>query len=292
MPDRDKIFSIDLKFDDVPMPFVIKKVEGINNVTVGAEAFPHRHNYYSIIWPYAGSGRHIIDFREYPMIPGPIFFVSPRQVHQVLIDDALSSYIIMFTQEFLERNSIRSDFITNIRLFNNSDETPPLPVDPTTGTMLKTFADRIFAAFTSQSDMYHEVIGAYLKLFLIESNSKCILNPESNLQNIEVSKTLVKHFRDLVEQRFMRDHQVKDYADALNVTPNYLNEVIRNAMDVPAKEFIQSRIILEAKRLATFTGKSAKEIGFELGFEDPSHFSKFFKINTGTSLHEFWETLS
>ena len=292
MPDRDRIFSIDLKYNDVPMPFVIKKEEGITSAAIGAEAFPHRHNYYSIIWPRAGSGKHIIDFHEYPMVSGPVFFVSPKQVHQVLIDQPLTAYVIMFTQDFLERNSIRNDFISNIRLFRNSDETPPLPVSQPVASTLLTFADRMYSAFSTQSDMYLDAAGAYLKLFLIECSGQCTVQNESNLQNIEVSKSLVRRFRDLVEKQFSLIHQVKDYADALNVTPNYLNEVIRSSMDIPAKEFIQSRILLEAKRMATFTDKSAKEIGFELGFEDPSHFSKFFKTNAGLSIQEFRDSLA
>jgi AraC family transcriptional regulator, transcriptional activator of pobA len=291
MADRNKIFSIDLKYNDVPMPLVIKKVEGMSETMIEPETIPHRHNYYSVIWPLEGSGRHIIDFREYPIVPGPVFFVSPKQVHQVLIDEPLTAYIIMFTIDFLERNSIRSDFISNIRLFQNIDETPPLNLDPGTAATLRMFADRMYSAFTSQSDMYLETIGAYLKLFLIECNGQCSVMPGSNLQSMEVSKTLVRNFRELVDERFRHDHQVKDYADALNVSPNYLNEVIRSSMDVPAKEFIQSRIILEAKRMATFTDKAGKEIGFELGFDDPSHFSKFFKTNAGLSLQEFRESL-
>jgi AraC family transcriptional activator of pobA len=292
MPEKESIHSLELMSDDVPMPFVIKKLDGIDAVAIGAEADPHRHNYYSIIWIFAGSGRHIIDFREYPINPDHIFFVSPRQVHQVLIDAPITGYVILFSADFLERNSIRHDFISNIKLFRNCNETPPMSVDKATAAVLRTFGDKMFTIFRNQSDMFLEAEGAYLKLFLIECNEQCSMFPDSNLQSIEVSKTLVKGFRDLVEKKFPEHHQVKEYADALNVTPNYLNEVIRSSMNVPAKEFIQSRIILEAKRMATFTEKSVKEIGFDLGFDDPSHFSKFFKNNAGLSLQEFRDNLS
>jgi len=98
---------------------------------------------------------------------------------------------------------------------------------------------------------------------------------------------MVRHFKEIVEQHFKKWHQVKEYAEILNVSPNYLNEVIKTAIQISAKEFIQNRITLEAKRLAIFTNKSSKEIGYDLGFDDPSHFSKFFKINTGQSLQDF-----
>jgi AraC family transcriptional activator of pobA len=43
--------------------------------------------------------------------------------------------------------------------------------------------------------------------------------------------------------------------------------------------------------MIAFTKRSGKEIGFELGFEDSSHFSKFFKTNTGHPFHEFKDTI-
>jgi AraC-like DNA-binding protein len=292
MTEKDKIFSLDLLHNDIPMPFVIKKLEGIDSITIGIEANPHRHNYYSIIWFYSGGGKHVIDFREYDIVKDHVFFISPNQVHQVIIDSPITGYVILFTSEFLEKNSIRNDFISNLKLFHNSDETPPLPLDVTLAEKLRIFADSMLSAFKSQTDMFLEIIGAYLKLFLIECNGQCSLSPGSNLQSIEVSKTLVKNFKDLVERQYSKSHQVKDYAETLNVTPNYLNEVIKTSMNIQAKEFIQSRLILEAKRMAVFTEKSVKEIGFDLGFEDPSHFSKFFKINTGQSIHSFRENMT
>jgi YesN/AraC family two-component response regulator len=157
---------------------------------------------------------------------------------------------------------------------------------------LKTFAGQMLSAFNSRNDLYLEIAGAYLKLFLIECNGHCTLLPDENTQSYEVGKTLVKNFKTLVETHFSEWHQVKDYAEALYVTPNYLNEAIKSAMNISAKDVIQHTIILEAKRQAVFTGKSNKEIGFSLGFEDPSHFSKFFKNNTGQSLQEFRESIT
>jgi AraC-like DNA-binding protein len=102
-----------------------------------------------------------------------------------------------------------------------------------------------------------------------------------------VGKSLVKTFKEMVEQHYTQWHQVKDYAEGLFVSPNYLNEVIKSSLNISAKEYIQNRLILEAKRMVIFTGKSSKEIGYDLGFDDPSHFSKFFKNNARQSLMDF-----
>jgi AraC-like DNA-binding protein len=291
MTAKDKIYSLELLHNGAPIPFVIKTMENVDGQLGGIADDPHRHNYYTVIWPITATGKHIIDFKEYPITPNHVFFVSPEQVHQVITDPNPTGYVILFTPEFLEKNSIREDFIANLKLFRNSDETPPLPLtDKMTGP-LKMFADQMLSAFQSENDMRFETIGAYLKLFLIECNGHCSLYPGTNTQTIEVGKTLVRQFKAIVEKHYKTWHQVKDYAEELNVSPNYLNEVIKSALNISAKDFIQNRLMLEAKRMTMFTGKSSKEIGFDLGFEDPSHFSKFFKSTTGLSMVEFKETI-
>ena len=284
---KNNIESLDLFYDGSPASFVIKTMQDIDEANGGIADDPHRHNYYTVIWSHNAKGRHIIDFKEYLIEPQHVFFVSPEQVHQVISEPGSTGIVILFTPEFLQKNSIREDFISNLRLFRNSDETPPLPINENMSQKLKVFTDAMVGSFKSSLDMKFETIGAYLKLFLIECNNHCSLYPSDNTQTIEVGRTLVQNFKTLVENHFRTLHLVKDYADLLNVTPGYLNEVIKDAIGKPAKNYIQNRLVLEAKRMLTFTNKSVKEIGYELGFEDPSHFSKFFKAYTGISFAEF-----
>jgi AraC family transcriptional regulator, transcriptional activator of pobA len=291
MPKKDKIYSLDLLYNDAPAPFVIKTMEEIDKKSGGIADDPHRHNYYSIIWSITATGKHIIDFNEYAIKPNDIFFVSPEQIHQVITDPHPTGYVILFTPEFLVKNSIREDFISNLKLFQKCDETPPLPITQKMIEPLNTFALQMMDAFNSETDFRYETIGAYLKLFLIQCNNHCSLYPDTNTQSIEAGKTIVKSFKSLVDKNFAQWHQVKDYAEALYVSPNYLNEVIRTSINLSAKDYIQNRIVLEAKRMAIYTAKSSKEIGFELGFDDPSHFSKFFKSNSGLPFQQFKEQI-
>ncbi len=287
---KQKIYNLDLIYGGTPVAFAIKPMEEMVDEDGGIMDEPHRHNFYSVIWSFTATGNHIIDFKDYPIQPQHIFFVSPSQVHQVLTDPDPTGMNILFTPEFLQRNSIREDFITNLRLFRDSDETPPLAITEPMEGRLREYAHNMKSAFDSDNEMKFETIGAWLKLFLIECNGHCTLNPAGNSQDIEVGRSLVKRFRQTVESHFHEWHQVKNYAMALNVSPNYLNEVIKSNLNIPAKDFIQHRLILEAKRMSLFTTKSGKEIGFDLGFEDPSHFSKFFKSASGQSLVQFRET--
>lgn len=281
------IDNIDLVYGGSPATFVIQTIEALNGEMGNTSEDPHRHNYFTVIWPFSGSGKHMIDFREYDILPDHIFFVNPEQVHQVTTETPVTGYLIRFTCEFLETYSIRQDFITNLRLFRSCDDTPPLPVSEPIREHLLLFCKSMLKAFQSDDEMRYETVGAYLKLFLIECNTSCTIRPVGNPQNLEVGRTMVRKFKDLVDAHFSEWHQVKDYAAELNVTPGYLNEVIKTSIGQSAKEYIQNRLVLEARRLSLFTSQSFKEIGFGLGFNDPSHFSKFFKSSTGKSLQEY-----
>ena len=54
---------------------------------------------------------------------------------------------------------------------------------------------------------------------------------------------------------------------------------------------VHDRLVLEAKRQLAFSNRNVKEICYELGFEDPAYFSRFFRNHTGTSPHEFREIM-
>lgn len=98
---------------------------------------------------------------------------------------------------------------------------------------------------------------------------------------------IVRKFSLLLEGNFKNAHEVKFYATALNKSPKTLSNVFALLKQPAPSKLIRDRIILEAKRYLHYTDKSAKEIAYELGFESPAHFSRFFKLNTGSSISAF-----
>lgn len=98
---------------------------------------------------------------------------------------------------------------------------------------------------------------------------------------------VVRKFALLLEGNFRQEHEVKFYAAALNKSPKTLSNVFALLKQPAPSVLIRNRIILEAKRYLHYTEKSAKEISYELGFESPAHFSRFFKIYSGTNISAF-----
>jgi AraC family transcriptional activator of pobA len=273
----NSIPSLDLMHNNEKVSFAFRTMEEIFERNGNTPDVPHRHEYYTILWAKKVCGQHFIDYKEYLIRPNYIFFVNPGQVHQVITYGYPEGFVIMFTNEFLHQNHISEDFIANLGLFSCSSTTPPLQISDEAVARLNDTVENLKAAFHDTGLYRNEKLGAYLKLFLIECN-KYAPEPETdNTQILQSGRIILKNFRMLVEKNLNRWHKVSDYSEQLNITPDYLNNVIKTTIGKTAKEFIQERIILEAKRLGVHTQLTTKEIAYQLGFDDPSHFSKFFK---------------
>lgn len=283
--------SIDLRQDKEKVSFAFRTMEEIEKNSNGQQDIPHRHNYYTIIWAKEACGKHYIDYREYDIKPNKVFFVSPGQVHQVLVHKNATGDVILFTREFLNRYDINEEFIYNLGLFADVPDTPPLSITEEGGKILETITQNIALAMQEDAPFKYERIGAYVKLFLIECNRYAII-PKEDFPEFDQSGTqIVKNFKKLLEENFQRWHKVSDYAAKLNITPDYFNNVLKSAIGKSAKEYIQYRIVLEAKRLGVHTNLSSKEISFSLGFDDPSHFSRFYKNVEKESFSTFRQAL-
>jgi AraC-like DNA-binding protein len=85
---------------------------------------------------------------------------------------------------------------------------------------------------------------------------------------------------------------VKEYASILNISSKTLtNHTTETCIKTPL-EIINDRIILETKRLLSHSNLNINEIGFQLGYEDPSYFVKFFKRQTKMSPSDFRKKIS
>jgi AraC-like DNA-binding protein len=72
-----------------------------------------------------------------------------------------------------------------------------------------------------------------------------------------------------------------EYAAALNISPSYLNEVVKDTTGHPVSYWIHQEIILEAKRMLFYTNSTVKEISYALGYNDTTYFIRLFSKNAG-----------
>mgnify|MGYP000356442481 FL=1 len=247
---------------------------------------PHRHDYYTVILIKEAKGQHIIDYHSYDLAPLQVHFVSPGQVHQVVTPSRPKGSVFTFSRDFLVENNIPESFISNINLFRQFGETPPLGIDEITFERLSRILKEMQECLPLELHYRKRALGALLQLFLIYCNNSCLLDM-TQLDEENSGVCMLRDFKKLVNENFQQWHKVAEYAPILHVSPKHLSHTIKQLTGKTAKEVIQDRLTLEAKRLLFHTDLSIKEIAFRVGFEAPLHFSSFFKKQAGQSPSQY-----
>lgn len=251
---------------------------------------PHIHEFYQIIWFKKGDGVHYVDFKEYPIEPNTLFFISPGQIHSFDRPTTDDGIIIHFNESFLSDEGSSENVFLKYNVFNAFDAVPFYKITETDAGKLDYLAKGMEHEMKNVSLFAHADCLKYLvKLFLIliqrtgqrgDGTPLCINNA--------ANRTFVR-FRQALEHHYCSMHTVKEYANLLNISSKTLtNSVLESAHSTPLK-LINERIILEAKRQLIHSDLKVKEIAFYLGFEDPSYFVKMFKRQTGCLPVEFRE---
>ena len=143
--------------------------------------------------------------------------------------------------------------------------------------------------FRNKDQIQGEMLRVLLKRLLITSTRLITAQfIEASVSKSQID--LVRRFHVLVESHFREKHQVSAYAELLNKSPKTLSNVFKKTSDDSPLQVINKRIILEAKRLLMSSAKNVDEIGYELGYKEPAHFSKFFKSHTGLPPAKYKET--
>jgi len=275
------------EFEEINSSFSIKKLEDLYRMKHGESDIPHRHDYYTIIFFEKGEGTHIVDFTEYQIEDNTIYFIFPGQMHQVIPTSEPKGWTMKFTDEFLIANSISDKLINGIYLFNEFGQSPPLSINEVQMSVYLNIISQIDYFSESLESYTQEAIGALMKLFFIQSNNHCSLQKDDNPQLMETTNQLLHLFKQLLNKHYTSMHMVSDYASKLNVTADYLNKTVKSITGKSAKDHIQSKIIIEAKRSLLFSEISSKELAYELGFEESAHFNNFFKKITAQTPSEF-----
>ncbi len=278
--------EIDIQRRKPQVDFNLQRMEHIFDRAEGKTDVPHRHDYFTVLFVEAAEGEHIIDYQRYGFKAREVYFVSPGQVHQVVLSARPLGWAFTFSKDFLVHNNIPESFISNINLFKPFGDSPPLEIDEATNGHLQRIVQEMETCFPLQLNYRKRALGALLQLFLIYCSNSPQLNP-SQLEEDHAGICMLRDFKKLVERKFTDWHKVQDYASEIHISPKHLSHTLKTLTGKSAKEIIQDRLLLEAKRLLLHTPWSIKEVAYKIGFEEPLHFSGFFKKKTGVSPSDF-----
>jgi AraC family transcriptional activator of pobA len=270
-------------------PFAIRPFPSIDGLHDDDYNEPHRHDYFEFLWIDKGSGTYFLDLLKSDIAEGCVCFARPGQVHQLIETEPVEGFMITFSEAFLGDGETEFDLFYHARHFQVFDGLASSRISRELTVALKEIIEKMRKEQAGELAFKQEVLRRYLKIFLLYLARLIEQNEQPTLPVRQTA--LVERFITLVNQHYLQKKMVADYAGELAVTPNYLNDMVKQVTGYTAGHHIRQRIIMEIKRQAIYTQASMKEIAYSLGFFDPAHFSKYFKNITGENFTDFKRSL-
>ncbi|MEM7486497.1 MAG: helix-turn-helix domain-containing protein [Bacteroidota bacterium] len=232
---------------------------------------------------YIRYGRGKYDFQE-----GLLGFTAPNQVLEFKSDITKNAtgYLIFFDKLFISGNQ-KVGKIDAYHFFDYHIN-EALHLSHKEEMIVENILDGMYHEYNLPIDKYSkEVIVSSLELLC--SYASRFYNRQFVTRNDVDSSFLVK-FEQTLKQYFssgMSSEQgipsVGYFSEKLNLSPNYLSDLLRSLTGKSTQEHIHFQVLEKAKNLIQSTDKTIAEIAYEIGFEYPQYFSVFFKKKTGVT---------
>ncbi|MFV0248353.1 MAG: helix-turn-helix domain-containing protein [Tenacibaculum sp.] len=245
---------------------------------------PEQVELYKIFWIVNGKGIYNIDFKSYDFDGNVLFFLSPGQIFTIESENIKEASQLSFARDFYCIQTHDIEVACNGVLFNNIYETPFVLPSQKDSKKLDKILQNLIEEFALNETAQYDMLQSYLKQFIV-----CLvrIKKECNILKEDVETKLFKDFSWLVEKNFKTLHSVGDYANRLGLSPKSLTKHFQKKGVQSPGIIIKNRIITEAKRLLLYSNKPVKQIAYNLGFNDPAYFSRFFTKTTGVSPKQF-----
>lgn len=249
---------------------------------------PHRAAFYQIIWFQKGNSKHFIDFKTIETCNNSLLFINKDNVQKFDTNSNSEGKVLLFTDSFLCKTKTDIELLKSNILFNDLISIPKIKISKVLNPITEVFKS-IQTELNNETDAFQaDILRNHLRNLLSHSERE---RRKQGFEELKKNKNLeyLLQLKDAIDTHYVSQKSVKFYADILNTTPKRLNQATKAVLDVNPKEVIRQRVLLEAKRLLVHTNDSIKEIGFCLGFEEPTNFVKYFKQNLSKTPAEFRE---
>jgi AraC family transcriptional activator of pobA len=259
-------------------PEILIDTAWVHEIPTFLHPLPHALSFYDIFLVTAGRGWFWLDAHRYAVRPGAVLFTSPGQVRRWQVRD-LDGICLFFPALFLEEFFRDALFLHRLPFFHVPDGAGSLQLAPAAARSLR----RKLLAMRNElralrADSVH-LLRARLYEALItiarEYSPAHVATPPRNPHPV------VLRYREMVESEAPQQHHVSHYARQLALTPGHLNALCRRHLGRTAKAIIEDRLSVEARRSLLYSNHSIEQIGYDLGFKDPSYFARFFRRTSG-----------
>ena len=267
----------------------ISRIEAFKHLYEPNPEHPHQIQFYNLIYFTSGEGRHFVDFHWYDIHEPTFLYIAKGQVTSFDFSGSLKGYCIIFTEDYFLKNYNQFPEGFTSRMLTPQLHTPTVSVahHPSFSNYFQLLQTEMSTEF---SGIQESVTNALVTVLMAKAEA---VKNETLSSSAELKKSqLFLHFYKLVEQQYTTSRSAAAYAEQLAITYKHLNEVCKAVQRKTAKEVIDDFIILMAKRRLVNSEVKSNELGYEMGFEDPTNFTKYFKQRTGLTPKSFKKSIS
>lgn len=247
--------------------------------------FPHRHEFYQIVYFTEDSGSHTLDFQHHSASKGQIYFMAKGQVHTWDFHDHARGYILNFSDSFFSAVFLRPSYLAQFPLFGRLGREQVFSLPETLQFEFGQLFEKLLTEYNGIGSFRLDLIRAYTVQLLSESSR--YLFPDSGESPLNHARAVVQQFELLIDAHYTTRRLPRDYAELLYISPNHLNALTQQVLGRSAGDLIRDRVVLEAKRMLINSDRYVSEIASMLRFEDNSYFVRFFKKHAGVTPEEF-----
>jgi AraC family transcriptional activator of pobA len=235
------------------------------------EIAPHRHTrFVQTLLVREGRVRVSFDGAERDA-DGPLAVVAPAgAVHGFRFSEGTAGWVLTLPSDFTARAEGPADPLQGLLLRGGQ-----FTLDPASAAR----AARLAGEMLDLQDTGRAQ--APLRRALAEALVRSLVPPDPGAYGPGPHPRL-ERFRQLVEVHYREHRDLDFYADALGLTRRSLSRLTADRLGCTPSMVLHRRLAIEARRLLRYTGASAAQIAAELGFDDPSYFSRFYLRMTGT----------
>ncbi len=202
--------------------------------------------------------------------------VAFTSFQEVDIEDLKDFEVLTYNKPFLCVVSEDSDVGCKGLLYFGSFDLPVIEMDDKLKVQINLEIDELKEEFKLSDKLQLESLRICLKRILIACTRK--YKRQLNIHEVDRGKIdLVREFSYLVEMHFRQHHAVSDYANLMNKSPKTITNVFSKVARLSPLNYIQKRIMQEARFLLINSELEISQVGYKLGFNDVQSFSRFFK---------------
>lgn len=255
------------------------------------------NDFYCITIKKGNNGKFKYGQRDYDFNEGMMTFTKPGQVFSVTAtnDNPVTGYMLVFKADLIRPYPLGKS-INNYGFFAYSIA-EALHLSDKEDAIISSLLLQMQNELKNNIDHYsQDVIVSHIDLLLNYSNR---FYNRQFLTRKAVNYDLLSQLEQILNDYFNREASlnkglptVQFIANEVNLSPNYLSDLLRNTTGQNAQQYIQNHLIEKAKELLTTTNCSISEIAYQLGFEYSQSFSKLFKRSTSQTPLEYRQSFN